>query len=110
METFCEKPTLRFVLVNVLFHQERQGALVLGTPPHSLFLVPPQESPKGSLRDLRAFGHGGGWDLNVISGSPGGGEEEGEREKGEGSQTPYDPFGVGGFIVTPCGTPSHLLQ
>ena len=34
----------------------------------------------------------------MISGGPGGGEEEGERENEEGSQTPYDPNGVGGFI------------
>ena len=55
----------------------------------------------GGLRSwtrLGEFGHGEGWDLNVISGSSGGGREEGERENEEGSQTPDDPFGVGGFF------------
>ena len=32
----------------------------------------------GVLPHLREFGQGGEWDLNVISGTPVGGEEEGE--------------------------------
>ncbi len=58
---------------------------------------------RGGLPHLSDFGHGvtgfrhgGGWELNVISGGPWGGQEEGRSDNEEGFQTPDDPYGVGG--------------
>ena len=43
------------------------------------------------LRHLGHFLHGGGWRLNVVSGSPRGGQQEGKKRNT--SPTPDDPKG-----------------
>ena len=100
---FCEKPTLRFVLVNVLFHQERQGAPgSWRPPPPSLFLVARQESnvnPRASLANLTGLGHfvhSGGWEQNGVAQTLGEERRRGQNHR-KGSQTPDDPKGVGGL-------------
>ena len=77
MATFCEKPTLRFVLINVLFHQERQGAPWSWYPSTPLFLVSLQEGPKRFAR-LAAQG---GWEAKRQSATSMGREKEGQEEK-----------------------------
>ena len=66
---------------------------VVTIPPLRLFFQKNRQTKP--LPHLREFGHGGHWDLSVISG-PRGRRRAGVREKEEGSQTPFDPEGVGG--------------